>query len=416
MKTTFILKFRNLLGALCVLVAAFSPAQTDSLKYLRRQPVDTGKKVLNMDAVYNRPFLGLGKLPVAVGGYLEANTQYAVTDGIAEGFAFQMRRFTLFFSSTVARRIRFLSELEFEDGTREINIEFAAIDVEVHPLLNFRGGIVMNPIGAFNQNHDGPRWDFIDRPVSAVSLLPATLSNAGFGLHGKHFSQQWVLGYEAYLTNGFDNRIVNNEEGRTSLPAAKQNPARFEDNNSGLPMFSGKVALRHRRIGELGLSVMDGVYNKFEDEGFVLDRRRKATAFAVDFNTALLGGRLSVVAEAVKILVDVPATYGQSYGNQQVGGYLDLVGTVVQRRIGDWDKARINLGVRLEYADYNLGRFYETGTSIGDELWCLVPSLAFRPVGSTVIRLNYRYHQHSDLLGNPPARTGILQFGFSSYF
>jgi len=63
-----------------------------------------------------------------------------------------MRRLTLFVSSSISKRIKFLTEIEFEDGTKEINIEFASVDFEFAPLLNFRGGIVMNPIGAFNQN------------------------------------------------------------------------------------------------------------------------------------------------------------------------------------------------------------------------------------------------------------------------
>src|SRR6218665_2729922 len=261
-------------------------AQTDSTKFIKRLPVDSTRKSLNMDAVYNRPFLSAGKLPVAIGGYLEANTQYAVTDGVSDGFSFQFRRLTLFVSSTITRKIKFLSEIEFEDGTKEINIEFAAIDVEFHPLLNLRGGIVMNPIGAFNQNHDGPRWDFIDRPISATTILPATLSNAGFGFHGKYFLHHWVLGYETYLTNGFDDRIISNSSNRTSLAAGKLNPERFEESNSGLPMFTGKLALRHRKVGELGLSYMKGVYNKFQDDGLVLDERRNATAMAVDFSTS----------------------------------------------------------------------------------------------------------------------------------
>src|SRR5687767_11995446 len=86
---------------------------------------------LNMDAVYDRPFLNIGKLPLAIGGYLEANSQYAATDGITEGLSFQMRRVSIFLSSTVARRIKFLAELEFEDGTKEINIEYAAMDLEL---------------------------------------------------------------------------------------------------------------------------------------------------------------------------------------------------------------------------------------------------------------------------------------------
>ena len=124
---------------------------------LRRTAKDTSGLLLNMDAVYNRPFLRLGKLPVALGGYAEANYQYLQEDGISEGHQFQMRRLTLFVSYSISKRIKFLSEIEFEDGTKEINIEFASVDFEFAHLLNMRGGIVMNPIGAFNQNHDGPK-------------------------------------------------------------------------------------------------------------------------------------------------------------------------------------------------------------------------------------------------------------------
>lgn len=391
-------------------------AQTDTTKFIQRIPADTSKQQLNMDAVYNRPFLTAGKLPIAIGGYLEANTQYASTDGVSDGLSFQARRFTLFFSSTIAKKIKFLSELEFEDGTKEINIEFAAMDIEFHPLLNLRGGIIMNPIGAFNQNHDGPRWDFIDRPISATTIIPSTLANAGFGLHGKYFANNWIVGYEAYLTNGFDDNIISNEDERTSLAAGKKNPERFEESNSGLPMFTGKLAIRNRKIGELGFSYMTGVYNKWKEDGLVIDNKRSASVLAVDFNTSVLKDRLTIIGEFAKVFVDAPDTYTQQYGTQQFGGYIDIIGTVLQRKILGWENAKLNLGVRLEYADYNQGRFKETDGNIGDDVWAIVPTIAFRPVGTTVLRFNYRFEQHTDLFGNPPANTGVIQFGFSTYF
>jgi hypothetical protein len=385
-------------------------AQTDTLHS------DTVNKKLNMDAVFSRPFLINDKFPVAIGGYIEANTQYEQTDGVSDGFSFQFRRMTLFFSSTIAKKIKFLSEIEFEDGTKEINIEFAAIDIVFHPLLNLRGGIVMNPIGSFNQNHDGPKWDFIDRPISSTTILPATLSNVGFGLHGKLFSGNWVFGYETYLTNGFDDRVISNEENRTSLAAGKSNPEKFEESNSGLPMFTGKIAMRNRQIGELGFSLMSGIYNKWSVDGLILDVKRNSTAIAVDFNTTILKNKISIVAEAAKVFVDVPDGYIQLYGTQQAGAFLDLVGTVLQRKIFDWENAKVNLGVRLEYADYNLGEFKETNDDIEDDVWAIVPTLAFRPVGTTVLRFNYRHQQQQDFLGNPASMSGAIQFGFSTYF
>ena len=85
--------------------------ELDSL--IKRTPVDTSKAMLNMDATYNRPFLTISKMPVALGGYLEANTFYASEDGVSEGLSFQARRLTMFMSASITKRIKFLSEMEF---------------------------------------------------------------------------------------------------------------------------------------------------------------------------------------------------------------------------------------------------------------------------------------------------------------
>lgn len=389
-------------------------AQKDTI--FKRIPADTMKTRMNMDAIYNRPFLTANKLPVAIGGYLEANTQYASTNGVSDGFSFQMRRMTLFVSSTITKKIKFLSELEFEEGTKEINLEYCAMDIELHPLFNLRGGIIMNPIGGFNQNHDGPRWDFIDRPISATTIIPSTFSNVGMGFHGKYFSHNWILGYEFYLTNGFNNKVIDNDEGRTSLHAGNENPDKFEESNSGLPLYTGKIAVRNRNIGELGLSYMSGVYNKWKQDGLIIDQKRSATVMAIDYNTSLFKNRLNITGEYCRAMVDVPSTFTQQYGSLQWGLYTDFVYTLFQRKMLGWEKAKINVGVRCEMVDYNVGNFHETGTNIGDDVWAIVPTLAFRPTGTTVIRFNYRYQQAHDLLNNAPDKTGMIQFGFSSYF
>jgi len=390
-------------------------AQIDSTLLRRKRP-DTSKLMMNLDAVYNRPFLSIGKLPVALGGYVEANWQHLGTDGVSEGYQFQMRRMTLFVASGISRRIKFLSELEFEDGTREINLEFAAIDMEFHPLLNLRGGIIMNPIGAFNQNHDGPKWEFIDRPVAATQMLPATFSNAGFGLYGKLFRKNWAFAYEAYLTNGLNDRIIDNELGRTSLPATKLDPDRFEESFNGTPLINLKAAIKNKKIAEIGVSYMGGVYNKFEDDGLVLDRRRRADVLAIDANTTLPRSQTFITAEWAWIKVDVPPTYTQQYGNSQRGGFADVVQPVYCGNLLGFERSVINVACRLEYVDWNVGRFEQTGTNIADNYMAVVPAISWRPTPQTVIRINYRYSWTADLFGNPPSKTAGLQAGISSYF
>jgi hypothetical protein len=390
-------------------------AQVDTT-LLRRAAPDTSRMQLNMDAVYNRPFLSFGKLPVALGGYVEANWQHLGTNGVSEGHQFQMRRLTLFVASTIYRRIKFLSEIEFEDGTKEINIEFASIDIEFHPLFNLRGGVVMNPIGAFNQNHDGPKWEFVDRPVSATQMLPATWSNVGFGLYGKLYRKDWVYAYEAYLTNGFDDKIISNGENKTFLPASKANPDRFEESFNGVPLITAKTAIRYKRVGELGISYMGGVYNKFKEDGLVFDKKRRLHVFAVDFNTTIPFTKTWINTEWAWVNVDIPETYSQQFGNKQIGGFVDFVQPVIKRDILGFERSVINAAFRIEYVDWNNGQFNETGTTIRDDFFSVVPGLSWRPTSQTVLRLNYRYNWQSDIFGNPAEKTAGFQFGFSSYF
>lgn len=409
----------NFKNAIYVLLLCFINnivvGQTDSLKITRTKQ-DTTQLSLNMDAVYNRPFLKYGKIPIAIGGYAEANTEYKVTDGITDGFAFQMRRMTLFLSSSVHRKIKFLSEIEFEGGTKEINIEFAALDIQLHHLVNLRGGIIMNPIGSFNQNHDGPKWEFIDRPISATQLLPATFSNVGFGLFGKTYKPNFVWSYEIYLTNGFNDQIIGNTENKTFLPATKLDPNRFEESFNGEPLTTAKTSIRVKRIGELGVSYMGGVYNKFEVDGIKLDKKRRADVFAVDFNTVLPKIQTTINSEFVWTLVDVPETYTQQYGKKQHGGFIDVVQPVFKKSFWGFEHTSLNLVIRAEYVDWNVGVFNETGKNIADDVFAIVPGVSLRLSTQTVVRFNYRYEWRHDLLGNPSIRTAALQFGISSYF
>jgi len=389
-------------------------AQIDP-ELLRNPQQSKDSTLLNMDAVYNRPFVQVGKLPVALGGYMEANYQYLSEDGVNEGHQFQMRRLTLFVSSSIAKRMKFLTEIEFEDGTKEINIEFASVDFELAPLLNLRGGIIMNPIGAFNQNHDGPKWEFVDRPISATQMLPATFSNAGFGIYGKKYTKEWVYGYEAYLTNGFNERIIENTENRTSLPATKLDPDRFEESFNGSMLFTGKIALRNTSIGELGLSYMAGAYNKFQDDGLVFDNKRNASVYAIDFNTTL-PTKTFINGEWAWVTIDIPDNYTEQFGRKQSGGFVDIVQPIIKRPWAGFENSVLNAALRLEYVDWNKGVFKSTGGNISDHIFSIVPAISWRPTSQTVFRLNYRYHWQTDLLGNPPAKLAGFQIGLSTYF
>lgn len=362
--------------------------------------------------IYQRPFLvSAGR--TAVGGYAEGNANYFRTDGVSEGFSMELRRFNIFLFSSVGRRLRFISELEFEHGTEEIALETALVDFTVNPSFILRAGILLPPIGAFNVNHDGPRYDFVDRPLVSTAIIPSTLSEVGFGAHGRLAPPGFSLSYDAYLVNGLGDGVILNGTGRTDIPSGKTED-RFAEDNNGSPAFSGRVAAQHRGWGEVGLSYYGGIYNTFRIEGEPVDEKRRVSIVAVDFNTEIRS--LSLRAEAAWASVDVPGDLEELLGDRQWGVHLDAVLPVWHPRIQGLQNPVVSVGVRLERVDFNRGTFGSTSLPIFDETDALTASVSFRPAAGTVFRANYRRESFRDPAGNPPSKTGGFQVGFATYF
>ena len=398
---------RDVLLALfaCTVLPNTLPAQVDTT----RVATDTSVQ----GSVYSRPFVtSLGR--TSIGGYAEGNTNYFREDGLTDGFSMELRRFNLFVFSAIAPRVRFFAELEFEHGTEEIAFETAQLDFQIDPAFNLRGGILLVPLGAFNQNHDSPRWEFIDRPLVSTRIIPATLSEVGFGVFGRLTSRRRIsLTYDAYATNGLGDGILANDEGRTLLAGGKS-PEQFAEDNNGSPALSTRVAVQHPRFGEFGVSFYGGTYNSFREDGIEVDAKRSVTMAAFDFATAV--GRLSVRGEAAQSWIELPQGLEELFGARQQGAHLDLVLPVLRKRMLGMQNATLNVTMRLEHIDYNVGHFSSTGQRIGDEVTALVPGISFRPVTNTVFKANYRWHRTRDVIGNPPSRSAGYQVGFATYF
>jgi hypothetical protein len=114
---------------------------------------------------------------------------------------------------------------------------------------------------------------------------------------------------------------------------------------------------------------MGGVYNKFQDDGLRLDDKRRVDVFAVDFNTTLSKLKTFITGEWALIKVNVPKTFTQQYGNKQHGGFIDIVQPVLKRKVFGWQNATLNLACRLEYVDWNVGKFTSTGGNIAEDIW-----------------------------------------------
>lgn len=353
--------------------------------------------------VYDKPYLGTLFGRTAIGGYAEGHARFERVDGITEDLGFEARRFNLFTATRVSDFVRIGAELEIEEGGEEIKLEFAAMDVTLHPRVNLRGGMILLPLGRFNLAHDSPMNEFTDRPLVSTELLGVALSQPGIGLFGMvPLEQQGRITYEAYAVNGFDRGVLSGSGEGTRLPAGAWN---VEDENAS-PGFVARTAWSPFDALELGVSGYLGAYNDFHGDGLDFDRRRNVTVGVVDLQVEVVGVRLE--GEGALAGIDVPPGLGPLFAERQRGFYLQGVYDFGSGWLRAMPTSFFSTGVRVEAVDFD-------ADAIGDSVQQVQTGLNFRATSDTVLKLDYVRGRAFDAFNNREDYAGVL-FSLATYF
>lgn len=352
--------------------------------------------------VYDKPYLAEVGGRVALGGYTEFHARYERVEGVGES-TFLPMRFNLFTAARVSDLIRFAAELEFEEGTEEIKLEFAAVDFTIHRAFAVRAGMLLSPVGRFNLSHDSPLNEFTDRPLFSTEVVGVALSEPGIGALGTVLlGGTGRLTYEVYLVNGFHEGLITASEGGTRIPFGRNN---VEDNN-GSPAMTGRVAWSPGDGLEMGVSAHHGAYNQSTLDGVDITERRDVTLFVADLDASV--GPLRISGEAGVADVDVPASLAGINASGQRGLYLDAVHDFGHGWIATLPRSFFSAGARLDVVDFDTGL-------PGDGLRRLTLGVNFRPTVETAFKLNYFRGWARDRFNNPELSAGLL-FSVATYF
>ncbi|MFV1976954.1 MAG: hypothetical protein ACC651_14500, partial [Candidatus Scalindua sp.] len=200
-----------------------------------------------------------------LGGYMDMELRF--TENGQKSF--NQQRLIPFIFSDVSDRVKFAMELEIEQGGPqttggvqedfgEIKIEFATIDFLITDWLNYRGGILLSPLGKFNLIHDSPLQDLTDRPMVSRLIIPSTLAEAGMGFFGTFYpTEMSKLDYEIYAVNGFSMAADGEFTGAGEKFIRNGRGSQKSDNNTN-PAIVGRVAFSPFLGLELGASVHSG--------------------------------------------------------------------------------------------------------------------------------------------------------------
>jgi len=243
----------------------------------------SGKKLAPaFGGVYTKPFLRRFGRNTYVGGYMDF--QFRATEAEGGDNGFDQTRFIPFIYSDISDRVKLASEIEFEHGgisgetDGEVKLEFATIDFLITDWLNWRGGLVLTPLGKFNLVHDSPLQDLTDRPIVDRLIIPTTLTDVGMGFFGSLYpSELSKIDYELYVTNGVFRGLDADGTSRFSADDGireTRNDADFDNYNQS-PAVVGRVTFSPF----IGLEFGGSFYTSRYDE----NNENQLTIPALDF-------------------------------------------------------------------------------------------------------------------------------------
>jgi hypothetical protein len=391
------MKHTLLTGVLLAAVSSSAIAQQrDTVRADTTRPFVRG-------GVYDKPYQTrlLGR--TAIGGYAEAHARYERVDGLTEESGFEAKRFNIFTSTRVSDFVRMAAELEFEEAGEEIKLEYAAIDVRIHPALTIRGGMLLSPLGRFNLSHDSPLNEFTDRPLVSTEILGVALSEPGFGLLGQvPAGRQGRITWEAYLTNGFHDGLVTQSPEGTRIPLGRGNS---EDQNSS-PAFVGRLAWSPAVGYEVGISGHHGAWNQFSIDGTAVDERRDLTLGVFDAEVTVAGFRFS--GEGALARADMPPGLRDTYATRQSGWYLDVARDIGSGLVRTAPGSTFTLKARFDAIDLD-------AEAVGQHVRQAGAGINFRPTSESVIKFELVRGWEYDRFNNRSDFARLLA-SFATYF
>ncbi|MFN2456297.1 MAG: hypothetical protein ABR577_19035 [Pyrinomonadaceae bacterium] len=210
---------------------------------------------------------------LTIGGYGDFQFRQSAISERADGGGtptFQNTRLVLGIAAVLAEKqnIVFNSEIEYEFGSKEIDVEQAYIEWKARPEFALRGGIIVPAIGRFNVYHDSYLNLTTIRPLINQFIVPTAYRDTGIGIRGRFkLPRKMKFSYEADLVNGLLGTNDDDEPtpfsrllGQSS--AAEPGAVAFQDQNRN-KAFVGRVGLSPVAGLEFGASVYNGKFNKF---------------------------------------------------------------------------------------------------------------------------------------------------------
>ncbi len=190
---------------------------------------------------------------LVVGGYGEVHYNQPMSGSTYNNGKLDVQRVVMLLGYNFNEKTQFISEIEFEHVS-EVYIEQAFLNYKLNNAINFRGGLMLVPMGIVNEYHEPTTFNGVERPLIDNTIAPTTWREIGFGITGTILPAS--MKYQAYLMNGFNGyNGAAKLNGSKGLRSGRQKGA---ESYISSPNFAGKVEYFGVRGLNIGLSAYLG--------------------------------------------------------------------------------------------------------------------------------------------------------------
>lgn len=190
---------------------------------------------------------------LVVGGYGEVHFNQPLESNTYNNGELDVHRVVMLFGYNFNDRTQFVTELEFEH-VKEVYVEQAFLQYKLNNFINFRGGLMLIPMGIINEYHEPTTFNGVERPLIDKTITPTTWREIGFGVTGNILAAS--LKYQAYLLNGFNGyNGAAKLNGKNGFRSGRQKGG---ESFSSSPNFSAKVEYYGIRGLNVGVSAYFG--------------------------------------------------------------------------------------------------------------------------------------------------------------
>ncbi len=95
---------------------------------------------------------------LTIGGYGQIDYNQVLSSEIHQNGNLDVHRLVMLFGYRFNSRTNFVTEIEFEH-VKEVFVEQAFINYKINDYINFRGGLLLIPMGIINEYHEPPTFN-----------------------------------------------------------------------------------------------------------------------------------------------------------------------------------------------------------------------------------------------------------------